>query len=372
MILPARIEDRHAGIDKLTLLLPWGSFDITKEYEAIREQWDEDQLPKPAKSKQKPGYIDRHKTAISSFACGHPIMAADRYKFHTEVGWLGINSSGVKVDFNPARIIHPYEFWKTASTPEEVDHAVSVMWNKLEEAGIRASLSDARIYKADLAKTRTMRYPVHYYRDAGLVLNLKYHPGKKDTRFPNSLKWGSDKSPLHIIMYDKGLESEMKYGMKKPSESSHLRMECSWQKTGVNQFGSDRVHDLLAMGADGWTQLYTRTLSEKLFRGRQMKLAIDIPKVQYITQAIIQDQGTTKGNILHGVLLALGEGITPEVIDQVCDVLKDCTDLDRKSIYRQREKAIKYVTGVYHPPAHSTRVITTEDYIQEIMEALAA
>lgn len=187
-----------------------------------------------------------------------------------------VKSNGLHIQFNPSKMIHPYEL--TADIRAQTERVKSLV----HELGVDVDIDSSGLSRLDLAKQAQMGIPLSGFATAFTALNGKRT--KKKVQYPDGFEIGN--KSRSTVCYDK-FKEQILLGVLTPPNM--LRIECRWQgakvightTTGV---GVGTLKDLVCVDVDQLTESYNRYLLNDIFKTKNtgiqlsfdMKLEIDL------------------------------------------------------------------------------------------------
>ncbi len=181
---------------------------------------------------------------------------------------LDINHQGLKVSFNPSKILHPYDLLKDTRKLREV---IGMVEKEMSEVGVKTNLQECMLTRLDLTKQDVMPQPILVYSDAFRM--LKGNRTEK-REYPSGYSFGNKSRTFDVIFYDKGAE------LRDANLSNFMRVEVQYLKKPVLQKETTLItlSDVMRGGSDHLTQCYNAFLNNRVFSLKNQagqQLAID-------------------------------------------------------------------------------------------------
>ena len=180
---------------------------------------------------------------------------AQKAYLQTDSAIIDINRTGLRVNFNPSKFLHPYEL------NTDLTDITEIIKTEVAEAGIDTDITDSKIWRLDLTKQANMSQPVHVYNGA-----FGYLRGKRlvSKNYPSGYSF-SNKSN-EVVFYDKRAELACKFKLNIP-ESNFMRAEVKYLKTKnvITHTGCKSYMALLGTDVGQLRDSYNNYLTKKIF-----------------------------------------------------------------------------------------------------------
>lgn len=169
--------------------------------------------------------------------------------------FLGINQRGLSLQFNPSKIIHPYNLTQDTKQIESIGKEIS---KELNELGICFDLSKTRPTRIDFAKQDFLQRPIENYMPV-----FGYLEGKRMRGIAyDDTGYTFNNTRHEFCFYSKGreIQDESLYNM--------MRAENRLKDYSVisKSLGYNNYEIFLKSDPGHWNEHYVRYLSEKIFR----------------------------------------------------------------------------------------------------------
>jgi hypothetical protein len=186
------------------------------------------------------------------------------------VATVDVKQTGLQVQINPSKLLHPYEL--TA----DVSHAVEAVKKQLHEMTVDVDVHTMRLSRVDLTKQAQMQHPIEAFTGAFGALNGKRM--KQRTQYGSGAFEVGNKQ-RHVVFYDKHREQAL-HDPNTTTPENLLRCEARFMKeaisNGRNGIGVGVVNDLLNVDAECLTHAYNTNLLRNVFRTSEgVQLCID-------------------------------------------------------------------------------------------------
>jgi hypothetical protein len=197
---------------------------------------------------------------------GAGVLVVGKNSYHNgKSARVDIDNHGMRVCFNPSKILHPYNILADTSKLPDV---LRVAEKELAAVGVKVNLLGCGLSRLDLTKQDTMPQPVMVYADAFKLLK-----GKRlaTVQYPNGFVFRNGN--VEVVFYDKGEE------LQDSSLYNFMRGEVKYKKGKVvrseTQLGS--LSDLMQAGPEHLTSCYNSFLNRRVFSQQYVgeQLAID-------------------------------------------------------------------------------------------------
>lgn len=195
-----------------------------------------------------------------------------RSYLNTETFNLDINQWGLKLNFNPSALQHPYELFGADILPKVEEQ----LKDELLQNGIELNFDDALISRLDLTKQAETRQPCSNYANLFQYLHMPRYKDKNT--YESGFTYGAQKSSKQVVFYDK--REELLQAKKITLDANLTRCEIRYKKragknTGIFQYGA-----LTNIKPEQLEHIYTKELSQVLRHPSGTQLTIDFPAEQ--------------------------------------------------------------------------------------------
>lgn len=187
----------------------------------------------------------------------------------------GTQRVGLMVQFNPSKIIHPYQLVQLGSG--DYKNAINQVEQKMESLGIQANFNQMSINRIDIAKQHQMEYPFDTYEDA-----LKLMKCSRSKRKSMEGQYSFYNNQAQTTFYDKIQElRDSKQDNSLSGEKNLMRNEIrALHNPSVSRiFGIGTISHLNEVDNDYLETCYKNYLNSRIFgndaKGTQLKLEFD-------------------------------------------------------------------------------------------------
>ena len=177
--------------------------------------------------------------------------------------FASINKIGLSVQFNPSKIIHPYQLLTDVNLISSISDQIE---SELYDIGIKFNPSDCGISRMDLAKQDLMSRDLTSYRTA-----YEFMDGKRMKSKGYETGYLFENGNHEVCFYDKGIESKIK------DAEGLLRVEPRFKDNDLirKRLGYNTFADFLKSDANEWNEHYKKYLNEKIFRKSKQGYILD-------------------------------------------------------------------------------------------------
>jgi hypothetical protein len=245
----------YAGVDKLKL--------TTREYSipsASRLHGWKEKSGKGLNEAPPEWLRDQHGTTIP--ATGIYLQTPD--------AMIDINPSGLKVEWNPSKILHPYHL---LTDPVEVGRMADRIQNTLKAHGVITDVDQMGIARLDLAKNAQLKHHPSAYPPA---ISAGCRGGKrmKGREYPDGYSFGN--TQRQAVFYNKTRELHECHKLTIP-ESKLGRMEVRWNKPRplAKDVPFSAFRDFRKADPEQVTEAYRDAVNTNVFR-------VDVKAVQLV------------------------------------------------------------------------------------------
>jgi hypothetical protein len=202
-----------------------------------------------------------------------------------------LSSHGLLIQFNPSKILHPFEL---NTDPAKLSDVVDQVKTLLHDLTIDVDIDRMKLFRVDLAKQAVMNQPVQAFTFAFSAIQGKRMSNR--IQYPDGFEVGN-KSRMSVF-YDKYTE-RMKAGVTGVPENL-LRNECRWTGKAVGNvnigLGIGTLHDLRTSDPEYLTDRYNRFLLADVFRtGDGHQMTIEFGTEADILANLVQEYGVSMG-----------------------------------------------------------------------------
>lgn len=189
-------------------------------------------------------------------ALGHPVTA-DRLFDNAGPAQLDINRHGLRVTFNPSKLVTPSAGGLLCTSDADLRAAVNLVKRDLHARGILCDLDTARLYRLDLTRDADLRQSVGSYVPVFGALGLKR--ARNQSTYPGGVQ--STHGTLGLVMYNKGAEAGL-------DRDNLLRGELQFKRHDGAPLKRSGVYSIRSLNDVGFTalhQLYRDTMRANVF-----------------------------------------------------------------------------------------------------------
>lgn len=195
-----------------------------------------------------------------------------RSYLNTETFNLDINEFGLRLNFNPSALQHPYELFGADILPKVKEQLKDELWKN----GIELNFDDAILNRLDLTKQAETRQPCSNYANLFQYLHMPRYKDKNT--YESGFTYGAQKSSKQIVFYDK--REELLHKKKISLDANLTRCEIRYKKKAGNVTGIGRYGALANIKPEQLQHIYTKQLSQVLRHPSGTQLTIDFPAEQ--------------------------------------------------------------------------------------------
>jgi hypothetical protein len=197
---------------------------------------------------------------------------------NTDLLNIDINRTGMRVNLNPSKVLHPYEL-HSVDALHEVEKR---LYQELEKLKIGIELPYCNISRIDLAKQSETRQPCSNYLPLFQYLNMPRYQDKIEHE--NGFVWGGNKSTKQVVAYDKREEILQRLGIE--IKGTYTRIEGRWKKQGGKNIGIKQFGDLKNVSDEVVRSIYNKQVGSIFRQKVGEQLAIDFPEELEYFQAL--------------------------------------------------------------------------------------
>ena len=195
-----------------------------------------------------------------------------RSYLNTETFNLDINQFGLRLNFNPSALQHPYELFSVDILPKVEEQ----LKDELSQNGIELNFDDALLKRLDLTKQAETRQPCSNYANLFQYLHMPRYKDKD--AYETGFTFGAQKSSKQVVFYDK--REELLHAKKITLDANLTRCEIRYKKRAGTNTGIGRYGSLKNIKPEQLEHIYTKQLSQVLRHPSGTQLTIDFPAEQ--------------------------------------------------------------------------------------------
>jgi hypothetical protein len=195
-----------------------------------------------------------------------------RSYLNTQTFNLDINQWGLKLNFNPSALQHPYELFGADILPKVQEQ----LKDELYDNGIELNFDDALLTRLDLTKQAETRQPCSNYANLFQYLHMPRYKDKNT--YESGFTYGAQKSSKQVVFYDK--REELLHAKKITLDANLTRCEIRYKKKAGKVTGIGRYGALTNIKPEQLKHIYTSELSKLLRHPSGTQLTIDFPAEQ--------------------------------------------------------------------------------------------
>lgn len=244
-----------AGIDKVSLWMPAGNFDVKDGHKAGL--------------KLKAGTIDlatgeTDSTLLFRDKAGRQFEGAGAYD-NSELYNLNINRYGLNLIFNPSKPYHPHHL---CTGDEVLQERTERVFNDLYRKGIKADWLQARLTRIDLARNAEMEHPCVAYTPVFSLLRVPR--SKRQATYPDG--YGTGNNRFGFNAYNKGKELRPEH--KEYDQDNLMRQELQFKHKDViaKKLHVVSVNDMYEAGMEQLNKCYQDTMRGEVYKAKDLQL----------------------------------------------------------------------------------------------------
>jgi hypothetical protein len=195
-----------------------------------------------------------------------------RSYLNTEEFNLDINQWGLKLNFNPSALQHPYELYGADILPKVQEQLKDLLFDN----GIELNFHDALITRLDLTKQAETRQPCSNYANLFQYLHMPRYKDKNT--YESGFTYGAQKSSKQVVFYDK--REELLHSKKITLDANLTRCEIRYKKKAGKVTGIGRYGALTNIKPEQLEHIYANELTKLLKHPSGTQLTIDFPAEQ--------------------------------------------------------------------------------------------
>lgn len=254
----------RTGIDKVWLHTTNYSIKdadiLTTRMERVKEG-EED-----AYIKQNQIYTDKRGQVI----CGNSFLNIDEFV-------LDISKYGLKLNFNPSTLLHPFEL----ATMDELPKAEEIVLEALFQHGIEIDIKQCNLSRLDLTKQAETKQPCSNYEKVFQYLRMPRYNNKLS--YDTGYQYGNNSSEKQIVFYDKREELFYKSGIK--IDNNFTRCETRYKKKAGKKLGVSSYGQLSNAKQETLDFIFNRDIEKLLSHPKGTQLIIDFPnEIEYLKE----------------------------------------------------------------------------------------
>lgn len=199
------------------------------------------------------------------------------YYMNTEAARFDLSPKGLKVDFNPSTLLHPFELITDRQT---LAKAVDLVRVQLDSLGIDLDLNRAGVNRLDLTKQAPLMGGPAAYSDVWGGLNGK-RMQRSRAQYPDGFSMGNTQRQAVFYNKEKQLREAKRLTITTPKDLTRAEVRWTKSKSAANTVtgaGVGRLIHLLEAEPEALTAAYNRFLIKDVFRtpdGWQAVLDLD-------------------------------------------------------------------------------------------------
>jgi hypothetical protein len=215
--------------------------------------------------KQNQIYTDKRGQVI----CGNSFLNVDEFS-------LDISKYGLKLNFNPSTLLHPFEL----ATMDELPTAEEIVLEALFRHGIELDINSCHLTRLDLTKQAETTQPCSNYQSVFEYLRMPRYNDK--VSYHTGFQYGNNSSEKQIVFYDKREELFHKSGIK--IDNNFTRCETRYKKKAGQKLGISSYGQLSNAKQETLDFIFNRDIEKLLSHPKGVhQLTIDFPsEVEYL------------------------------------------------------------------------------------------
>lgn len=232
---------------------------LTTRMERVKEGEEDAYL------KQNQIYTDKRGQVI----CGNSFLNIDEFS-------LDISKYGLKLNFNPSTLLHPFEL----ATMDELPKAEEIVLEALFRYGIELDINQCKLARLDLTKQAETRQPCSNYEKVFKYLRMPRYNNKLS--YDTGFQYGNNSSEKQIVFYDKREELFYKSGIK--IDNNFTRCETRYKKKAGQKLGISFYGQLSNAKQESLDFIFNRDIQKLLSHPNGTQLIIDFQdETEYLT-----------------------------------------------------------------------------------------
>jgi hypothetical protein len=253
----------RTGIDKIWLHTTNFSVKdadiLTTRMERVKEGEEDAYL------KQNQIYTDKRGQVI----CGNSFLNIDEFS-------LDISKYGLKLNFNPSTLLHPFEL----ATMDELPKAEEIVLEALFRHGIEIDINQCKLARLDLTKQAETKQPCSNYEKVFKYLRMPRYNNKLS--YDTGFQYGNNSSEKQIVFYDKREELFHKSGIR--IDNNFTRCETRYKKKAGQKLGVSFYGQLSNAKQESLDFIFNRDIEKLLSHPKGTQLIIDFKsETEYLT-----------------------------------------------------------------------------------------
>ena len=207
---------------------------------------------------------------------GHT-MTGKGYYLNTERAKIDVSPYGLKVDFNPSTLLHPFNL---ITSREGISEAVGMVREQLSQVGVYLDLEGAGVSRLDLTKQAQVNGGPAAYVDVWNTLQGK-RMQRNRKQYPDGFELGNGQRRAVFYHKEKQLHQVKRLTTQTPKDLTRAEVRWTKSKSAGNTKtgpGIGRLIHLLDAEPEQLTEAYNRFLLKDVFRtpdGWQTSLNFD-------------------------------------------------------------------------------------------------
>lgn len=192
-------------------------------------------------------------------------MSGTGYYLNTERAKIDVSPYGLKVDFNPSTLLHPFELITERS---DLQRAVDLIQEQLNGVGVDLDLYGAGLNRVDLTKQAPIKGSTSAFTDVWNTLQGKRMQRNRKL-YPDGFSMGNTQRQAVFYNKSKQLKEAKKLSISTPEDLT--RAEVRWIKSKsvgstTTGLGVGRLRQLLDTEPEALTEAYNGFLLRDVFR----------------------------------------------------------------------------------------------------------
>jgi hypothetical protein len=190
------------------------------------------------------------------FTCHNEVISGQKAYLTTELYRLDINSYGLRIQFNPSKLLHSY---KLLSDEKKLLKLFEQIEEDLLDKGMEVKLLYFKVTRVDLAKQAIMPHKISVYLQAFEHLTFKTTRSYKVNY--NKQTFGSYDKSSALTFYDKLAEL-----LGKDLDSKFMRCELKLQNSQSvkSKLKIRTLKEFMDLKKKGWNELFCKELNNAL------------------------------------------------------------------------------------------------------------
>jgi hypothetical protein len=223
------------------------------------------------KESEKDKYLLEHQIYTDKrgqIICGNSYLNIDEFS-------LDINRYGLKLNFNPSTLLHPFEL----ATMDDLKKAENIVLEALNTNGIELDIASCHLTRLDLTKQAETKQPCSNYEKVFSYLRMPRYNNKLS--YDTGFQYGNNSSEKQIVFYDKREELLYKSGIR--IDNNFTRCETRYKKKAGQKLGISRYGELSNAKQETLDFIFNRDIDKLLSHPKGTQLIIDFPsEIEYL------------------------------------------------------------------------------------------